>query len=552
MVLFYFNKNKGIFIISLGAILLLAYFIIVQVLLALSNDNPLITFIFEHTKILFFNRRFLLTEIFYIFLLIYAFKIIDGFIDGVVMTLIDLEVLQLLKSIFLKDARLIIEVTATPALITVSLDLNLMINILIIGYIWVLIWEIVLINTKIQLFARIKEKTLLWYYRKMKKMPEREMQAVRKEFQDEREFNAELIRIDKIKDTEKEWVDNEKDDIILSKDETYFISEWTKLKSEFKKTWFSLYILDPLALIFFGAIYGILVYLDNNVGGPLYNETVNAFFFPIWIIILFAYKNPATYLRALIYVWVSIAIQNYLWDIGYIDSGGYIISSFIIGFVKIVGIDLTPLYNNMPLEEFRFWMYLILSIIMIVEFIIMLILSAIQAVRKGDFLEYKISNKAIYVRQKKTFNTYDLLSNFLFIIMFPFNLFTYVTIFNQIRYKRQSMKESWTYDYGKLDFQSSILKLKRRKNIEYEKIFGIIVLFFFGFALMFDILGIPILFLASYKLYQLLHLKNTVSVNFLKNKAKGALFILSTETRLKLFDVPEKYLPYFPEIRTLQ
>ncbi len=350
---------------------------------------------------------------------------------------------------------------------------------------------------------------------------------------------------------EKDWVDNQKEDIILSKDESYFISEWTKFKTEFKKTWFSLYILDPLALLFYGAIYGFLVYLDTNVGGPLYNETVNAFFFPIWIIILFSYKNPATYLRALIYVGVTLAVQNYLLDIGYIDSGGYIISSFIIGFVKIVGIDLTPLYNNMPVEEFRFWMNLILSIVMLVLFIIMIIYSAIQAIRKGDYLEYKVTNKAIYVRQKKTFNTYDLLSNFLFIIIFPFNLFTYVTIFNQIRYKRRSLKESYTFDYGKLEFQSAILKLRRRKNIEYEKIFGIVVLFYFGFAFMFDILGIPILFLALYKLFQLFQKTNTVSINFLKNKAKGALFILTTETRLKLFDIPEEYVPYFPEIRTL-
>ncbi len=174
MVLFYFNKNKGFAIISLGAILLLTYFIIVQVLLALSNDNPLITFIFENTKIYFLNRKYMLTDIFYLFLIIYVFKIIDGFIDGIVMTLIDLEVLQLFKTVFLKDAKLIIEITASPALITVSLDFNLIFNILIFAYLWVLIWEIVLINTKIQLFARIKENLIIWYYRKMKKMPENE------------------------------------------------------------------------------------------------------------------------------------------------------------------------------------------------------------------------------------------------------------------------------------------------------------------------------------------------------------------------------------------
>ena len=196
-------------------------------------------------------------------------------------------------------------------------------------------------------------------------------------------------------------------------------------------------------------------------------------------------------------------------------------------------------------------MYLILSIILLVEFIVMLILSIIQSIRKGDSLEYKVTNKAIYVRRKKTFNTYDLLTNFLFIILFPFNIYTYVTIFNQIRYERRSLKESWIYEYGKLDFSESILKLKRRKNIAYEKLFGIIVLFYFGFALMFEIIGIPILLIALYKLYDLLHPKNTISINILRNKSKGALFILSPETRLKIHDVPEEFMPFFPEIRTL-
>ena len=332
----------------------MAYFIVVQVLFALSNDNPIITFIFENTKINFWNGKYSFPDLFYFLLLIYFFKIIDGFIDGVVMTLIDLEVLLFFKTVLLRDAKLIIEITATPVFIRVILDMNLIFNLLMIGYFWILIWEIVLINTNIQLFARIKEKFLLFYYRKIRKISENEIKDLNNLLEEERNFNAEIIESTTIKNSESDWVNSEKEDIILSKDESYFIKNWTTLKSEFKRSWFGLYVLEPLAMLFYSSIYGIIVYLNNNVGGPLINETVNAFFFPIWIILSFAYKIPAAYLRALIYLGATLSIQNYLWEIGYIDSGGYIISSFIIGFVKIVGIDLTPLYNQMPLEEFRF------------------------------------------------------------------------------------------------------------------------------------------------------------------------------------------------------
>jgi hypothetical protein len=121
-----------------------------------------------------------------------------------------------------------------------------------------------------------------------------------------------------------------------------------------------------------------------------------------------------------------------------------------------------------------------------------------------------------------------------------------------IRYKQQSIEESFTHNYGKLTFEKSIMRIKKGKVIDYESLPGIIILLVLGIIFMQDLLGIPLLLLAVYKLYVLFHPKNIISVDYLRHKSKGSLFILSTETRLKIFDVPDECLPYFPELRTFR
>jgi hypothetical protein len=121
-----------------------------------------------------------------------------------------------------------------------------------------------------------------------------------------------------------------------------------------------------------------------------------------------------------------------------------------------------------------------------------------------------------------------------------------------VRYKQKSIEESWIYDYGKLGYEKSILRVKKGKVIDFESLPGIIILLIFGIIFALDLIGLPMLLLAIYKLYLLFHPKNVISVNYLKYKSKGSLFILSTETRLKIFDVPDEILPYFPEVQTFR
>ena len=54
-----------------------------------------------------------------------------------------------------------------------------------------------------------------------------------------------------------------------------------------------LYFVDTFGLILFGAIYALIIFLTRDIGTGLYNNTVKAFFFPIWAILLYGVKSPA-------------------------------------------------------------------------------------------------------------------------------------------------------------------------------------------------------------------------------------------------------------------
>jgi hypothetical protein len=544
MLLIYTNKNKGVFIsmLYLCIWLIIGIALLITYLISL-NFEPL-SVILSDIRIHVLTLELTIFQFLIPFLLFTIYKIIDGFVDGLLVTLSDISFVSFFLFNVLNSGNLVISIIFNVIQINLTITFLYIFALMLIGYLWILLGDIWVIQIKKQPITRMLKFIKHVSYRIIRKeLPEEPEKVV---IEDDKSY----IKSEEC-DEEHDWVNREEKKIHFEKNETPLLENWTKARGEFKKNFYQFYILDVVGLMFYGAIYAFFIFIisqERNV----YNETISALFFPMWAVIFVAFKSPAHYLRANVILGEMISIQMLLYSLGFITAEGVFIVSIIISVSKYFFLDLSSYFNAMSVTEMTDFLLTMTGLAMIILFAIMAVYYFYHKIYHPENIEILISSKYMYYRRKREFNDYSILYNIMMTILWPFNLEYYRLIAQQLKYKKLSLNESWGWDYGRMSFQNGVRKLKKTRESKFRHFFKIILLFFIGYLLIgnivgyiFILLGLRFLVFTKHKLSSL-----EIRIDYYLDKSQGSLFILSKNNILKLHDVPLEVAALIPSVQS--
>jgi hypothetical protein len=561
---FYFNKEKGMFIISFGLFLFGIWAIIATIIYFISLNQPIVRDVFLSIRFIIQGTERSFLQIIPLILIFYIWKIIDGFIDGIPMTLLDIAGLGAIYYYVLNSGSLTFLINLVIFTVTLSFNFYWFFYIIFFGYLWLLCWEVVLLLYKLYLKRQYQIKT---------------QKAAREFFQNSEgalsngqicieslpsekkgeKTKQECIDIPNIspivqKDreiTDETWITRDLEKIIFESDESPLIATWMDVQGEYQKNWHQFYVVDTLGLIFFGFIYAILVFYTTETESVYLNATSTALFFPLWFILISAYKTLAHYIRAVFAYLIVISIQMMLLEQGVIDSRGIFLVGIIIFISRFFFFDLTNFFNARSTAELMQFLNLIMGIVFIVLFLLLIAVYAYRVLTKHDRMQILVSTKYFYIRRLHTFNNFILIWDFLMAWLWPFNLMTYRDIIQELRYKSKSLNESWTWDYGRLSYDDGIKSLtKYRQNKAWEAIKGSLLIGLGVFlilnqggliAYVFIALGFRIIFQVRVKTIK-------IKIVHKHKKAQGSAFMLTTENVVILYDIPYVVAALIPSV----
>lgn len=292
------------------------------------------------------------------------------------------------------------------------------------------------------------------------------------------------------------WLNNQSQSLILTSDDTPILKYWTKTIIKYDTTgWTN--IKNLFTIMFYFGIYAILTYFISDRGQGNLNNSVQAFFFPVFPYILIAYRSLEKYIKAVIAAVITLLVSWALLQNNLIDWRGILflryfppilrILPFIDNFVpQLAHFETFLLSLNTNVEKIQFTLILI-GVFFVVEFII-LILHALF--REPATLEWVISKKYMFVREKSKKSYWEDVKLIFSLIFSWFNIKQYVDIRNRIRYNRQSSLEGRIYDFGRFSSQE-IKHIFVQENTR-QGLFAIAILFFIVGSITLKIgIGIP-------------------------------------------------------------
>jgi hypothetical protein len=278
---------------------------------------------------------------------------------------------------------------------------------------------------------------------------------------------------------------------------------------------------------------------------------VEAFFFPLWFVLLSAYKSPAHYLRAYISLFASLVVQLLILQRGLITVDAIFLLNFVIPISKWFFFDLSPIFSVLSPSEVIEFVTNIMLVYMNIMFGIMIIYMIFQQFRAKKQLELLVSTKHVYVRRKRTYNQYDLVLDILYAWIWPFNLSTYREIWQEFRYGIRSRQESLTLEYGRLSFQNSIRKITKRPHQKWRFALQSGLLLIIGSLTIQYQIGIPLLIWGFRQLWFIFKHKGVdIRIDFYWRYAEGSAFMLSSENIFHLYEVDSETADLIPSIQS--
>ena len=355
------------------------------------------------------------------------------------------------------------------------------------------------------------------------------------------------------------WIDREAESVCYDTDEKPILSQWTDVNGRFKHSPFRFFLFEPIMLFVFGFIYAGITYLVSEQNALYLDSTCEAFFFPVWLLIFSAYRSPRHWLRALIFLILTMVLQFELYYFGLISLEGLFILSFVIPISRWFFFDLGILFQEKPIRSVITFLIQIESIIMGVLLAVMLFYRVYSKLKRYNRFEIQISTKYLYFREKRTFNNYDIIGNILMALVWPFNVQTYVEVMQQIRYKSKSLKESWAWDYGRLDLFECVKNITRKREDRKKTYLKIMILLIIGGSsitssflngVFLNLSAFAFIFWALRELWLSQKRRYTIQIKFHRIKTHGSLFILHPENSIELIDIEEELAALIPSVET--
>jgi hypothetical protein len=490
-----------------------------------------------------FNRDYTLTQVWPLILLFYGYKLIDGFIDGIVMIALNLFWVLFFFFLVLNQGILMLYVRFSLISVYGYIDFTIILLILLAMYIWSLGWELVIIGIKTNFFTKMKLGIKITIAKITKK------QIVEEKKEDISPIPA-IVPTEE-KELKEKWINYKQESVLFEQDEAPLAASWSIARIEEKKTFTHFYIWDTLYFLFYGGIFALLTWAITERGGPTYNSTIGAFFFPLWFILIAAYKSGGHFLRAVIFFFVTINIQTLLYSSGFITAEGIFLLNYVIPISKYFFFNLSPYFNSQSGPFLLDFVSQIMGIYFLVMFLILVAYYLYRQFKGKKTIEILTSTKYLYLRRHQQFNTYDILFNIIFAWLWPFNLETYKILWEEFKYIRLKTKESLFWEYGRLSFDSAIKQIKKYRQSPMKFIIYGVIFLIVGGILLPNYVAIPIIAWAfRYFALASRQTKTDIKIIYHRRAAEGSAFILTTENVLQLHDVDDEIVGTIPSVQS--
>ena len=540
MNIIYTNKDKGIVVSILGGIVVGIYITIGIIIILLEQTLPFFKEIMEQISFVVAGQQIVFFDLFWVLLILYIYEVVDGFLDGILMNSIKIIVILLIYSFLLHAGNFIILFSMQMVHFRIYINLTFILSIILGVYIFVLLCEVLIIEVKAHPFKNLFLK---------KRNKKQEESGGR---------DSRWRRIRKKLKRNYKWIDFKDDYIHLGEGETLLVEDWKTVKYKNKKSTVRFFIIDSLILFFFGFLYGIISYYVYDVpsGSEYYNNFFLGLFFPTWALLFTGFISIRHYLRAFIWIYGVITIQILLRAQGLITVEGFFLFSIIIQIMSMFLFNVSSEINQLSTPEITGILYSIIGLILIIEFLFLLLNLGIKKLRgKISEIDILLSNKHIYVRKRRNYNDWRILFIFLGLMFFPYNPSSYNDIYQKMIYKKESIVESWYYDYGKISYDKTIFKLKKYKKNKFVIMSEIVCLLVFiiliGITTIQYLFGIIIIILGMRELWKLKKKVDVtnIKIRYFRHRAKGSYFKLNTADILILYQLPSELVNSFLEVK---
>ncbi|MFX1501741.1 MAG: hypothetical protein ACFFDH_12320 [Promethearchaeota archaeon] len=505
MELFYINSDKGKVITLIGAIFTLIFITIIAIFYLISLYFEPIKIFLESCRFILFKRKFNYLGFAVFILILYFYEVIDSFIDGLIMVILKIIIVFILFFIILQRGAFVVLFQFIFLEINFSVNLTLFLLIILFGYFWILVWEIIIIF--------------------FKNFPEKETP------------HSEI----KTKILKSKWIDFDKDLIIGESDET-LLNKWIDVELYSRKS-IKNYIFSTSIIIVTGFVYGIINFFiyDIPAEGNYLNNFVLGSFFPFWSILFMAFLSIRHYIRAIIYCSFMIILELYMFSIELITVEGVFFIKYIIIFSKYLSIDLLPFFNSLSTSQLLNLILSYIGILFIIEFILLIINILISLFhQKGKKIQLISSTKYLYIRQDETYNSWKMLFDLFNIILWPFNPYNWESLVKKIRYGREGRKESLFYNYGRLSYDKALKSIKKYKpnwilfilKINIFVIIGIFTMkYYIGYIIFAGAIIETLRFARSLK-------KMRIKIGYRQKFADGSIFMKESSDILIIYGIP--------------
>lgn len=337
---------------------------------------------------------------------------------------------------------------------------------------------------------------------------------------------------------------NEQSGEVQLEEEEKVIFDWAKSKFDLS-TSFKQELLTSIEILIYFSIYGgISFVLFDDMELPI-NSTIKAITFPIFTYILISYRGFKEYGKAIVGMVFVLVLSIFLLTYDIITFEGVTIVNYTRTLMEWLNISGFTHYDlNDPYSVIELTTELLLGLFAI-EFILLILH---EIIKRNKNIQFKITNKSIYLKDRKKSSKWQIVKYVILIIFNPFHVKLYRDMIKIVKYNNMTSSEGKKMDLAEIDYGSiKKVEINEIKNSKSIAVFLVLLIASFAGIIILNILIIPISLISLIMLVNAIFGRNkfNISISFKRSEVKGSWKYTNTATKIVLRRLNRKYAEFF-------
>lgn len=337
---------------------------------------------------------------------------------------------------------------------------------------------------------------------------------------------------------------NEQSGEVQLEEEEKVIFDWAKSKFDLS-TSFKQELLTSIEILIYFSIYGgISFVLFDDMELPI-NSTIKAITFPIFTYILISYRGFKEYGKAIVGMVFVLVLSIFLLTYDIITFEGVTIVNYTRTLMEWLNISGFTHYDlNDPYSVIELTTELLLGLFAI-EFILLILH---EIIKRNKNIQFKITNKSIYLKDRKKSSKWQIAKYVILIIFNPFHVKLYRDMIKIVKYNNMTSSEGKKMDLAEIDYRSiKKVEIKEIKNSKSITVFLVLLIVSFAGIFILNILILPISLISLFMLINAIFGRNKfdISISFKRSEVKGSWKYTNTATKIVLRRLNRKYAEFF-------